>query len=90
LIKNTTTTYFLQNSTDANTLYNLTEVIKPDSVLYVKGIDEMLFELLAYEHIIKVFYKSLLPSNFLEDNTCITTLIIIYPAKPSSFLSNKL
>jgi cytochrome c-type biogenesis protein CcmE len=88
--KNITPTYFLQNKTDANTFYNLAGVIKPGSILYVKGTDEMSFELTDYEHVIKVFYKGPLPSNFLEGNTCIVTGTITDPAKPSIFLGNKI
>lgn len=88
--KNITPTYFLQNKTDSNTFYNLAGVIKPGSIFYVKGTDELSFELTDYEHVIKVFYKGPLPSNFLEGNTCIVTGTITDPAKPNIFLGNKI
>lgn len=88
--KNITPVYFIRNKADANTFYNVAGIIKPGSIEYVKGSDELSFYMTDYEHDLKVFYKGGLPNNFLEGNTCIATGSITDPARPNILLSNKL
>ena len=88
--KNITPAYFLRNVADPNFFFNLAGVVKPGSISYVKGSDEVKFVLTDYDHDILVYYKGMLPANFLEGNTCIATGCITDPDKPNIFISNQL
>lgn len=88
--KNVTPVFFLKNVSDLNTFYNVAGIIKPGSIHYIKGTDEMNFILTDYEHELKVYHKGLLPQNFLEGNTCIATGTITDVDRPFVFMSTKL
>ena len=86
----TTPHYFLQNKAELNTVYNVAGVIKPGTIEFVKGSDEMSFILTDFEHELKVFYKGPLPNNFMEGGTGIATGCITDIDKPNLFISNKI
>ena len=88
--KNITPVYFLRNRGDANFFYNMAGVVKPGSINYIRGGDEVKFTLTDYMHDILVYYKGILPNNFLEGNTCIATGSITDPDKPCIYVANKL
>lgn len=88
--KNTTPSFFLKNTADLNTFYNVAGIVKPGTIQYIKGNDESSFILTDYEHELRVYYKGPLPPNFLEGNTCIVTGCITDPNKPNLFLANQI
>lgn len=88
--KNITPVFFLKNRSDHNTLYNVCGVIKPGSINYVKGTDELNFTCTDYEHEIKIYFKGVLPSNFLEGNTVIAAGYITDPERPYVFIATTL
>jgi len=88
--KNITPIYFLKNKGDTNFFYNLAGVVKPGSINFIRGTDEVKFTLTDFDHDIYVYYKGALPNNFLEGNTVIATGNITDADKPNIFVSNKL
>jgi cytochrome c-type biogenesis protein CcmE len=88
--KNVTPVFFLKNVSDLNTFYNVAGIIKPGSISFVKGSDELNFSLTDYEHELKIYHKGTLPQNFLEGNTCIVTGSITDVDRPHIFMSTKL
>ena len=88
--KNITPVYFLRNKGDTNYFYNLAGIVKPGSINFIKGSDEVKFTLTDFDHDVLVYYKGALPNNFLEGNTIIATGNITDPDKPNIFVSNKL
>lgn len=88
--KNVTPVFFLKNQCDTNSYYNVAGVIKPGSIHFIKGSDEMNFMLTDYEHELTIYHKGILPANFLEGNTCIATGCITDPLKPFIFMSTQL
>ena len=88
--KNVTPIFFVKNVSDLNTFYNVAGIVKPGSISYVKGTDEMNFTMTDYEHELKVYHKGVLPQNFLEGNTCIATGTITDVDRPFIFMSTKL
>jgi cytochrome c-type biogenesis protein CcmE len=88
--KNVTPIFFVKNISDLNTFYNVAGIIKPGSISYLKGTDEMNFILTDYEHELKIYHKGILPQNFLEGNTCIATGSITDVDRPFIFMSTKL
>ncbi len=88
--KNVTPVFFLKNISDINTFYNVAGVIKPGSINFLKGTDEMNFVLTDYEHELKIYHKGVIPQNFLEGNTCVATGSITDVDRPFIFMSTKL
>jgi cytochrome c-type biogenesis protein CcmE len=88
--KNVTPVFFLKNISELNSFYNVAGIVKPGTINYVKGSDEMNFILTDYEHELKVYHKGVLPQNFLEGNTCIATGTITDVDRPFVFMSTKL
>ncbi len=88
--KNVTPIFFVKNVSDLNTFYNVAGIVKPGSISYLKGTDEMNFILTDYEHELKIYHKGILPQNFLEGNTCIATGTITDVDRPFIFMSTKL
>ena len=88
--KNVTPVFFLKNVSDLNTFYNVAGVIKPGSINFLKGTDEMNFVLTDYEHELKIYHKGVIPQNFLEGNTCVATGTITDVDRPFIFMSTKL
>jgi cytochrome c-type biogenesis protein CcmE len=85
--KNVTPVFFLKNVSDLNTFYNVAGIIKPGSIQYIKGTDEMNFILTDYEHELKIYFKGAIPQNFLEGNTVIATGTITDVDRPFVFMS---
>jgi cytochrome c-type biogenesis protein CcmE len=88
--KNVTPVFFLKNVSELNSFYNVAGIVKPGTINYVKGSDEMNFILTDYEHELKIYHKGVLPQNFLEGNTCIATGNITDVDRPFVFMSTKL
>jgi cytochrome c-type biogenesis protein CcmE len=86
----TTPVYFLQNKPELNAIHNVAGVVKPGTVEFIKGSDEMCFTLTDFEHELKVFYKGPLPNNFTEGSTAIATGSITDVDKPNILICNKL
>ena len=88
--KNVTPSFFLENEFSTHTFFNVAGVIKPGSISIVRGSDEMSFVITDYEHQLSIYYKGILPMNFLEGNTCIATGTVTDKDNPTILLANKL
>lgn len=88
--KNITPIYFLQNSCSENNFYNVAGVVKPNSININKGTDELNFIITDYQHELTVYYKGVIPPNFLEGNTVISTGSITDRKKPNILIANKI
>lgn len=87
--KNITPEFFLKNEASENTFYSLAGVVKPGTISYIKGTDEISFILTDFEHEIRVFYKGIIPNNFLEGGTVVATGCITDKNRPNIFMSSK-
>jgi cytochrome c-type biogenesis protein CcmE len=86
--KNITPAFFLNNQVSENMFYNLAGVVKPGTINYIKGTDEISFIVTDFDHELRVFYKGSVPNNFVEGGTVIATGCIIDKRKPNIFMSN--
>ncbi len=88
--KNVTPVFFIQNNASENMFYNVAGVIKPGTINIIKGSDELSFIITDYEHEMVVYFKGVIPPNFLEGNTVIATGSITDRKKPEILMCNKI
>lgn len=88
--KNVTPVFFIQNNASENMFYNVAGVIKPGTINIIKGSDELSFVITDYEHEMVVYFKGVIPPNFLEGNTVIATGSINDRKKPEILMCNKI
>lgn len=87
--KNVTPVFFLNNECSEHFFYNVAGIVKPGTIQMIKGTDEMSFVITDYEHQMNVFYKGIVPANFLEGNTVIATGSLTNVKKPDTLMCTK-
>lgn len=82
--KNVTPSFFLNNLVDEHTFYKVAGIVKPNSICYIKGTDEVSFYLTDYDHDMCVLYKGNLSGSFSEGSTAVCTGCVNNPKNPNT------